>query len=127
MNKETLMKMYPIGTRIELVKMDDIQAPPVGTQGTVIGVDDMLSLQVAWDNGSSLNVVYGEDIVRKVQLLTPTIKKQILAIRDSGETNMFDTNMVQFLANRSGYYELVIFLEEHKREYVQFILTGKEA
>jgi len=27
------------------------------------------------------------------------VKKQILAIRDTGLTNMFDTNMVQFLAN----------------------------
>mgnify|MGYP003595665385 CR=1 FL=1 len=53
------------------------------------------------------------------------IKKQILAIRDSGDTNMFDTNMVQVLANANGYYELVIFIEEHKKEYVQFILTGE--
>jgi hypothetical protein len=53
------------------------------------------------------------------------IKKQILAIRDSGATNMFDTNMVQVLANANGYYELVIFIEEHKKEYVQFILTGE--
>jgi hypothetical protein len=52
------------------------------------------------------------------------IKEQILAIRESGKTNMFDTNMVQILANADGYYELVIFIEEHKKEYVQFILTG---
>ncbi len=44
--------------------------------------------------------------------MTETIKKQILSIRDSGRTNMFDTNMVQYLANELGYYELVIFLEE---------------
>ena len=53
------------------------------------------------------------------------IKEQILAIRDSGKTNMFDTKMVQILANADGYYELVIFIEEHKKEYVQFILTGE--
>ena len=53
------------------------------------------------------------------------IKEQILAIRESGKTNMFDTNMVQVLANADGYYELVIFIEEHKKEYVQFILTGE--
>ena len=45
--------------------MDDPQAPPVGTEGTVTGVDDTGSLLVDWDNGSGLNVVYGEDIVIK--------------------------------------------------------------
>ena len=43
--------------------MEDPQAPPVGTKGTVIGVDDIGSIMVSWDNGSSLNVVYGEDRV----------------------------------------------------------------
>jgi len=63
---ERVRKEYPVGTRIELVKMDDGQAPPIGTHGTVKGVDDTASLLVSWDNGSGLNVVYGEDIVRKV-------------------------------------------------------------
>ena len=60
-----LKKAYPYGTRVELVKMDDPQAPPVGTKGTVLGVDDTGSLLMAWDNGSGLNVIYGEDKVRK--------------------------------------------------------------
>jgi hypothetical protein len=46
--------------------MDDVQAPPAGTLGTVYGVDDTGSLLVHWDNGSGLNVIFGEDIVRKV-------------------------------------------------------------
>lgn len=58
--------------------------------------------------------------------MTETIKKQILSIRDSGRTNMFDTNMVQYLANELGYYELVMYLEEHRKEYVRFILTGEQ-
>jgi hypothetical protein len=62
-----LREMYPTGTRIELVKMDDVQAPPKGTLGTVYGVDDTGSLLVHWDNGSGLNVIYGEDLVRKVK------------------------------------------------------------
>ena len=62
---ERIRREYPIGTRVELVRMDDVQAPPVGTHGTVRGVDDTASLLVRWDNGSGLNVVYGEDIVRK--------------------------------------------------------------
>ncbi len=63
---ERVRKEYPKGTRVELVWMDDLQAPPVGTRGTVLGVDDTGSLLMRWDNGSGLNVVYGEDVVRKV-------------------------------------------------------------
>ncbi len=52
------------------------------------------------------------------------IKEQILAIRDTGLTNMFDTNTVQRLAYDRDYYELVVFIEEHPKEYISFILTG---
>ena len=63
---ERIRKEFPSGTRVELLQMDDPQAPPIGTQGTVMGVDDIGSIMVAWDNGSGLNVVYGEDVVRKI-------------------------------------------------------------
>lgn len=63
---ERIRREYPAGTRVKLVKMDDIQAPPAGTLGTVLAVDDIGSLIMSWDNGSSLHVVYGEDIVEKV-------------------------------------------------------------
>lgn len=63
---ERIRMEYPAGTRAELVRMDDAQAPPIGTKGTVKGVDDTGSLLMRWDNGSSLNVVYGEDLVRKL-------------------------------------------------------------
>ena len=58
--------------------------------------------------------------------MNATVKEQILAVRDSGETNMLDRRMVQVIANRMGFYELVAYLEEHKQEYVNFIFTGKE-
>ncbi len=64
---DSLKKEYPVGTRVELVHMDDPQAPAKGTLGTVKGVDDIGSLLVAWDNGGSLNVLYGIDEVRKVK------------------------------------------------------------
>ena len=51
--------MHPV----RLLKMDDDQAPPIGTEGTVLGVDDIGSLLMVWDTGSSLNVVMGEDVV----------------------------------------------------------------
>ena len=63
---ESLRRRYPAGTRIELLEMNDPQAPPIGTKGTVIGVDDLASIMVAWDNGSGLNVAYGEDCCRRV-------------------------------------------------------------
>ncbi len=63
---EAIRREYPVGTRVELVRMDDVQAPPVGTKGTVTGVDDTGSLLMKWDNGSGLNVVYGEDLVNVV-------------------------------------------------------------
>ncbi len=63
---DKLKQMYPKGTRIRLVKMDDKFAPPIGTLGTVLTVDDIGSLVVQWDNGSTLNVIYGEDVVQIV-------------------------------------------------------------
>ena len=56
---------YPAGTRVELVEMDDAQAPPIGTLGPVTGVDDTGSILVDWDNGSGLNVIYGVDRVKE--------------------------------------------------------------
>ena len=58
---ELIKKSYPKGSRVELVKMDDFQAPPIGARGTVKGVDDAGSILVQWDNGSTLSVAYGED------------------------------------------------------------------
>lgn len=63
---ERLRKRYPIGCRVELVCMDDPQAPLNGTRGTVTGVDDIGSVMVDWDNGGSLNVAFGADKCRKV-------------------------------------------------------------
>ena len=54
------------GTRVELVLMDDFQAPPVGTKGTVKCVDDLGTVHILWDTGSSLGAVFGEDIIRKL-------------------------------------------------------------
>jgi len=57
--------------------------------------------------------------------MTETVKKQILAIRDTGLTNMFDVITVQRIANDMDFFELVVYLEEHRREYTHFILTGE--
>lgn len=57
--------------------------------------------------------------------MTEKIKEQIFEIRDTGLTNMFDVNMVQRLAYERDFYDLVLYLEENKKEYVQFIMTGE--
>ena len=62
---QALRERFPKGTRVELLQMDDPQAPPNGTKGTVCGVDDIGSIMVAWDNGCGLSVAYGEDICRR--------------------------------------------------------------
>jgi hypothetical protein len=56
--------------------------------------------------------------------MTDKIKEQIIAIRDTGLTNMFDVTAVQRIADEMEFYKLVIFLEEEKAKYVKFILYG---
>lgn len=68
-SRETINQLrlqYPAGTRVELTGMDDVQAPPIGTLGIVKGVDNMGSIMVHWDNGSSLSLVYNTDSCKKV-------------------------------------------------------------
>ena len=61
-----LRERFPRGSRVELERMNDPQAPPIGTLGTVIGVDDLGTIHVNWDNGSGLGVAYGEDACRRI-------------------------------------------------------------
>ena len=58
--------------------------------------------------------------------MTEKIKEQLLAIRETGQTNMFDLNAVQRIAYDMDFFELVVFIEENKSAYVRFILTGEE-
>ena len=64
---EKMATEYPPGTRVELLYMEDQQAPPRGTKGTVLMVDDIGTIHVRWDNGSGLGVAYGQDSIRRVQ------------------------------------------------------------
>lgn len=57
--------------------------------------------------------------------MTEKVKEQILAIRDTGLTNMFDLPMVQRLAYERDFFDLVIYIEEHPKEYAHFIMTGE--
>ena len=57
--------------------------------------------------------------------MTDKVKEQILAVRDTGLTNMFDLRAVQRIAYEMEFYELVTFIEKEKAAYVRFILTGE--
>ena len=65
-NIQFLKDLYPAGTRGKLVEMNDIQAPPIGTLGTVMYVDDIGTIHIKWDNGSTLGAAYPEDRVSKI-------------------------------------------------------------
>ena len=65
-NIQFLKDLYPTGTRVKLVEMNDIQAPPIGTLGTVMCVDDIGTIHIKWDNGSTLGAAYPEDRVTKI-------------------------------------------------------------
>lgn len=120
-----LREHYPAGARVELLEMRDEQAPPIRTKGTVRYVDDIGSIGVNWDNGSSLSVAFGADRCRLlVQEFTQTVRDQILKIRESGKSNMLLVPAVQRIASDLGYYELMIFIEDHRKAYVAFIMTG---
>ena len=60
-------EQYPIGTRIELISMEDAQAVPPGTRGTVVCVDDMGTIHMKWDNGRTLGLIPSEDSFRVVK------------------------------------------------------------
>ena len=64
---ERIRKDYPAGCRIVLDRMEDVQAPEPGTQGTVLAVDDTGSICPAWDTGSRLNIVHGVDACHKIR------------------------------------------------------------
>lgn len=65
--REYLEQTYPIGTVVELVEMSDPQAPKAGTKGRVLGIDDIGSLIVSWENGSNLNVLWNIDKVKIIK------------------------------------------------------------
>ena len=123
---ERIRAQYPAGTRVRLLSMDDPQAPPIGTEGTVLGVDDAGHIMMSWDSGGSLNLVYGVDRFQSIPTMTDKVREQILAVRAAGRTNMFDTNAVQVIADEMRFYDLVVFIEEHRDKYAHFILTGEQ-
>lgn len=105
---DMLRDKYKPGTRVELVQMEDQQAPPVGTKGTVFGVDALGSVMVKWDNGSTLSVVYGVD---RCKIIANEYWVFLEKLRRSGKTNMFGAApylMVEFGLDQKEAKEILI-------------------
>ena len=117
---------YAPGRRVELVSMSDAHTDlKPGDRGEVAVIDAIGTVFVNWDNGSTLGAAYDEDEIKVVPTMTGTVRNQILKIRATGETNMFDTTTVQRIAFNKGYYELVDYIETDVKAYAHFILTGE--
>ena len=95
-----------------------------GDRATIVGVDDAGNILCRWDKGSSLNLILSDQF-RVIPALTDTIYEQIMAIRATGKVNMLDTTAVQRLAFEMDFYELVNFIEDDRKAYTHFVLTGK--
>lgn len=64
---ESIKARYPKGCRVQLVEMNDPYSKlRSGEKGTVKFVDDIGTIHVSWDCGSSLGVVYGEDSCKRI-------------------------------------------------------------
>lgn len=64
---EQLRKDYPAGTKIQLISMRDEKYPVLpGTVGEVTHIDDMGSIHMKWQNGSSLALIPEVDSFRVV-------------------------------------------------------------
>lgn len=109
---ESLRREYPVGARVELVQMDDEQAPPIGTKGTVVGVDDIGSIMVHWDNGSSLHVLYGEDICKRLNYVKTVCYGKERTFDDRQEAVNFYENCLLNSegSERERYLEILIGL-----------------
>ncbi|MFA6710731.1 MAG: DUF4314 domain-containing protein [Candidatus Methanomethylophilaceae archaeon] len=91
-----LREKYPEGVEVELIQMDDPQAPPTGTHGKVMCVDDTGTIHVTWDTGSTLGVIYGEDSCRLCPIKdenqnTESMEAGSYYCRSNGKTKSYAT------------------------------------
>lgn len=124
--KESLVK-YPPGTIVELTA--PLRDPyekhlTTGSKAEIKGADDFGNLLCRWDNGSTLNIVPGDEF-RVVGNFTAEIKANLLEIRSGGVSNMFDINTVQRIAFEKEWYETVDFLENCRDIYAWWVLKGE--
>ena len=124
---ERVRQTYPQGTRVELVSMHDPYTTlKPGDRGTVESVDDIATVHIKWDNGSSLGAAYGADVIRIVEsIITDEVIAEIVKVQKSGLTNMCDMNGVQRVAYDMGLYALVNAITDDKTAVYHFIVYGR--
>jgi hypothetical protein len=124
---EQLRKTYAKGTRVCLPSgMSDPYSPlPAGICGTVQYVDDMANIGVKWDNGSTLNAIYGEDEIRKLTRAEQIIEDVNKLRKLPNCPNMFDRNAVMQLAVEENCNAVADFLFMWTNDWGAFILTGE--
>lgn len=122
---EMLRERYQMGTLVVLDSMEDRQAPSPGTQGIVMGVDDMGSIMVRWETKSTLSLVPGVDSFHTETDGMEDVRRDILQIRETGRTNMFDLPQVKAIAREMKCTALLALLKKNQRKYIHFIFTGK--
>jgi len=125
-SREELLAKYPPGTIVELTAplRDPYVKLTTGDRAEIKGADDFGNLFCRWHNGSTLNIVPGDEF-RVITRFTDEMKALLLRIRDSAVTNMFDIRAVQRIAFENEWYDLVTFLEADRGAYALWILRGE--
>lgn len=124
---EELLAKYPPGTIVELtapLRDPYVKTLTTGARAEIKGADDYGNLLCRWDNGSTLNIVPGDEF-KIVGKFTNEMKAQLLELRASGVTNMFDITTVQRIAFDKGWLELTDFLETCRDIYAWWVLKGE--
>lgn len=86
---------YPKGTRIELLSMNDSQAVPPGTRGTVDYVDDLGSIHMKWDNGRTLAICPQEDNFRKLTEQEIAEENNAICVEEATDDLVEESGMTQ--------------------------------
>lgn len=97
---EQVHQQFPVGARVELVHMNDLYPVPAGTQGTVLSVNSFGDIEVAWDNGRSLRVVYGQDCCR------------LLTKADAPEIFCFSEGSLTIIGEKDTLLDLLTYIRE---------------
>ena len=130
-----IKEQYPKGTEIELISMEDSQAVPSGTHGIVDFVDDMGTIQMTWDNGSSLGLVVGEDqfkVIKKSKINLANIINVILILQGcGGELSEWVDGFTKMLkdegiAKDSFSFDEVYLFQNNNLTNIAFALNNKD-
>lgn len=125
--RNELLEKYPPGTIVELTApLDDPyeKSLTTGSKALITGADDFGNLLCCWDNGSTLNIVPGDEF-KVVGSFSDEMKAQLLEIRDSGVTNMLDSDTVKRIAFEKGWFELTYFFETCRDIYAWWVFKGE--